>query len=163
MGILYILNYVDRSALAATKVYGIMDDLNMSLQDFATAISILFVGYIPFQIPSNMIMTVDTRPGLYLCGAATIWGAVSAATAAVQNFQSLLALRVILGITEAVFFPGILYYLSAWYTKHELGKRYAALFMFQMIGSAFGGLIAAGCLTLDGRYGIRGWRWLFIV
>jgi hypothetical protein len=86
MGILYILNYVDRSALAATKVYGIMEDLNMSTSDFATAISILFgrfprrqrlccellnhanlasiVGYIPFQIPSNLIMTKITRPGL---------------------------------------------------------------------------------------------------
>jgi hypothetical protein len=56
MGILYILNYVDRSALAAAKVYGIMDDLGMTTQQFATAISILFVGYLPFQIPSNLIM-----------------------------------------------------------------------------------------------------------
>lgn len=98
-----------------------------------------------------------------LCLAATIWGAVSACTAAAQTYHALLGLRVILGITEAVFFPGILYFLSAWYTKAELGKRYAALFTFQMIGSAFGGFVAAACLTLDGRYGIRGWRWLFIV
>lgn len=68
-----------------------------------------------------------------------------------------------LGVTEAVFFPGVLYLLSAWYTKNELGKRVAALFMFQMLGSAFGGFVAAACLTLDGRYGIAGWRWLFIV
>lgn len=98
-----------------------------------------------------------------ICAAATLWGTVSACTAAVQSYHGLLAQRIVLGMTEAVFFPGILYYLSAWYTKTELGKRYAALFMFQMIGSAFGGFIAAGCLTLDGRYGIRGWRWLFIV
>lgn len=68
-----------------------------------------------------------------------------------------------LGVTEAVFFPGVIYFMSAWYTKSELGKRLGALFMFQMIGSAFGGFIAAACLTLDGRYGIAGWRWLFIV
>ncbi|KAI1100139.1 major facilitator superfamily domain-containing protein [Jackrogersella minutella] len=163
MGVLYILNYVDRSALAATKVYGIMDDLGMSTTDFATAISILFVGYIPFQIPSNLLMTRISRPGLYICSAATVWGCVSAATAAVKTYKSLLIIRVFLGVTEAVFFPGVIYFLSAWYTKNELGKRLAALFMFQMIGSAFGGLIAAACLTLDGRYGISGWRWLFIV
>ncbi|KAH8647887.1 major facilitator superfamily domain-containing protein [Xylariales sp. PMI_506] len=163
MGILYILNYVDRSALAATKVYGITDELHMTTTQFATAISILFVGYIPFQIPSNLVMTKITRPGLYLCLAATVWGCVSACTAAVKSYSGLLGIRVILGITEAVFFPGILYFLSAWYTRQELGKRYAALFMFQMIGSAFGGFIAAACLTLDGRYGISGWRWLFIV
>ncbi|TPX11277.1 uncharacterized protein E0L32_001095 [Thyridium curvatum] len=163
MGILYILNYVDRSALAATKVYGIMEDLNMTNTDFATAISILFAGYIPFQIPSNLVMTKIPRPGLYICSAAAVWGAVSACTAAVKSYEGLLVVRVFLGITEAVFFPGVIYFLSAWYTKSELGKRLAALFMFQMLGSAFGGFVAAACLTLDGRYGIAGWRWLFIV
>lgn len=53
-------------------------------------------------------MTKIPRPGLYICSAATIWGSVSAATAAVQNYPSLLALRVLLGITEAVFFPGVI-------------------------------------------------------
>ncbi|CAK7246175.1 MAG: hypothetical protein STHCBS139747_007798 [Sporothrix thermara] len=163
MGILYILNYVDRSALAAAKVYGLMDDLGMTTQQFATAISILFVGYLPFQIPSNLVMTRITRPGLYICSAAAIWGAVSACTAAAQSYSGLLAIRVFLGVTEAVFFPGVLYFLSAWYDRSQLGKRVAALFMFQMLGSAFGGFVAAACLTLDGRYGIAGWRWLFIV
>ncbi|KAL1902336.1 hypothetical protein Sste5346_001312 [Sporothrix stenoceras] len=163
MGILYILNYVDRSALAAAKVYGIMDDLGMTTQQFATAISILFVGYLPFQIPSNLIMTRITRPGLYICSAAAIWGAVSACTAAAKSYTGLLVIRVFLGVTEAVFFPGVLYFLSAWYDRSQLGKRLAALFMFQMLGSAFGGFVAAACLTLDGRYGIAGWRWLFIV
>ncbi|CAI6089327.1 unnamed protein product [Clonostachys chloroleuca] len=163
MGILYILNYVDRSALAATKVYGIMEDLNMTTAQFATAITFLFIGYIPFQIPSNLIMTKVTRPGLYICSAATVWGAVSASTAAVKTYHTLLVVRVFLGVTEAVFFPGVIYFLSAWYTKQELGKRLAALYVFQMIGSAFGGFIAAACLTLDGRHGIAGWRWLFIV
>ncbi|KAI5865657.1 MFS general substrate transporter [Durotheca rogersii] len=163
MGILYILNYVDRSALAATKVYGITEDLNMTPNEFATAISILFVGYIPMQIPSNMVITKISRPGLYICSAAIIWGAVSASTAAVQTYQGLLGIRVLLGVTEAVFFPGMIYFLGAWYTSKELGKRLAALFIFQMLGSAFGGFVAAACLTLDGRYGIAGWRWLFIV
>lgn len=55
---------VDRSALAATKVYGIMEDLGMNTTDFATVISILFVGYLPFQIPSNLLITKISRPGL---------------------------------------------------------------------------------------------------
>lgn len=64
IGILYILNYIDRQNLAAAKLQGIMDDLNMTTQEFATAISILFVGYLPFQIPSNMIITKISRPGM---------------------------------------------------------------------------------------------------
>ncbi|KAH8180277.1 major facilitator superfamily protein [Sarocladium implicatum] len=163
IGVLYILNYIDRQALAATRVYGIMEDLNMSEAQFATAISILFVGYLPFQIPSNMVMTIVPRPGLYLCIAATIWGVVSTCTAAVKSYEALLVVRVFLGVTEAVFFPGVIYYLSAWYPKQRLGKRLALLFVFQMVGNAFGGFVAAACLTLDGKHGIEGWRWLFIV
>ncbi|CAD0092582.1 unnamed protein product [Aureobasidium vineae] len=129
--------------LAAAKLQGIMEDLNMSTTDFATAVSILFVGYLPFQIPSNLILSSITRPGAYICTATIIWGAISAATAAVTTYKSLLAVRVILGAVEAVFFPGVIYLLSSC--------------------NAFGGLIAAGILKLDGVHGIRGWRWLFIM
>lgn len=64
---------------------------------------------------------------------------------------------------ESAFFPGAIYLLSAWYTKNELGKRIGGLYVGQQVGNAFGGLIAAGCLKLDGRMGLSGWRWLFII
>lgn len=163
MGILYILNYIDRQNLAAAKLQGIMEDLNMSTQQFATAISILFVGYLPFQIPSNLIMIKVPRPGMYICCAVAIWGAISAATAAVKTYGQLLAVRAILGAAEAVFFPGAIYFLSAWYVKAELGKRIAALYIAQQVGNAFGGLFAAAVLKLDGAHGIAGWQWLFII
>jgi hypothetical protein len=67
MGILYVLNYIDRQNLAAAKLQGIMEDLDMTTQQFATAISILFVGYLPFQLPSNLIISRLTRPGLCKC------------------------------------------------------------------------------------------------
>lgn len=56
-----------------------------------------------------------------------------------------------------------LYFLSAWYKKDELAKRIGGVFMFQALGQALGGFIAAACLTLEGKHGIAGWRWLFIV
>ncbi|KAL3470015.1 hypothetical protein BJX99DRAFT_58226 [Aspergillus californicus] len=67
IGILYILNYVDRQNLAAAKLQGIMEDLNMTTQQFATAVSILFVGYLPLQIPSNLLITRISRPRMYIC------------------------------------------------------------------------------------------------
>ncbi|PSN73775.1 MFS general substrate transporter [Corynespora cassiicola Philippines] len=163
IGILYILNYIDRQNLAAAKLQGIMDDLNMNTQQFATAISILFVGYLPFQIPSNLIIAKISRPGMYICCAVVIWGSISAATATVKTYGQLLAVRAILGIAEAVFFPGAIYFLSAWYTKQELGKRIASLYIAQQFGNAFGGLFAAGIFQLEGTHGIRGWQWLFII
>ncbi|WVR07255.1 hypothetical protein IAU60_004296 [Kwoniella sp. DSM 27419] len=161
--VLYVLNYIDRNNLAAAKLQGIMTDLHMTTQQFATAIAILYAGYIPFQIPSNYLISLFPRPGLYICCAVVIWGTISGCTAAVKTYSQLLGIRVLLGAAEAVFFPGALYYLSAWYTKSELGKRYAGLFIGQQLGNAFGGLIAAGVLKLDGAHGLRGWRWLFII
>ncbi|KIW19314.1 hypothetical protein PV08_03608 [Exophiala spinifera] len=163
IGILYILNYIDRQNLAAAKLQGITKDLNMTTEQFATSISILFVGYLPFQIPSNLLITKISRPGMYICVAVVIWGSISAATAAVNSYGQLLAVRVILGVVEAVFFPGAIYFLSAWYTKRELGKRIAGLYIAQQVGNAFGGLFAAGIGKLDGTHGIAGWRWLFII
>ncbi|WWC64277.1 uncharacterized protein I303_106887 [Kwoniella dejecticola CBS 10117] len=163
VGILYILNYIDRQNLAAAKLQGIMEDLNMDANQFATAVSILFVGYLPLQIPSNLLITRFKRPGMYICTAVVIWGAISAATAAVQSYKQLLAVRAILGGVEAVFFPGAIYYLSAWYPKRELGKRLAGLYIAQQFGNAFGGLLAAAILQLKGVHGIAGWRWLFII
>lgn len=163
IGILYILNYIDRQNLAAAKLQGITKDLHMTTQQFATSISILFVGYLPFQIPSNLIITKVTRPGMYICCAVVIWGSISACTAAVHSYGQLLAVRCILGVAEAVFFPGAIYFLSAWYTKKELGKRIAGLYIAQQVGNAFGGLFAAAIGQLDGVHGIAGWRWLFIV
>ncbi|KAK9234135.1 major facilitator superfamily domain-containing protein [Lipomyces kononenkoae] len=163
IGILYILNYVDRQNLAAAKLQGIMEDLNMSTQQFATAISILFVGYLPFQIPSNLIITKVSRPGMYICFAVAIWGTISASTAAAKTYGQLLAVRAVLGAVEAAFFPGVIYYLSAWYTKKELGKRIAGLYIAQQVGNAFGGLFAAAILQLNGVHNIAGWQWLFII
>ncbi|KAJ5798623.1 uncharacterized protein N7503_007919 [Penicillium pulvis] len=163
IGILYILNYVDRQNLAAAKLQGIMEDLNMTTEQFATAVSILFVGYLPFQIPSNLIITKVSRPGMYICLAVAIWGCISASTAAVKSYGQLLAVRAILGAAEAVFFPGAIYYLSAWYTKMELGKRIAGLYIAQQVGNAFGGLFAAAVMQLDGARNIAGWQWLFII
>ncbi|KAH8198357.1 hypothetical protein TruAng_007454 [Truncatella angustata] len=163
IGILYILNYIDRQNLAAAKLQGIMEDLNMTTQQFATAVSILFVGYLPFQIPSNLLITKISRPGMYICCAVVIWGGISAATASVKTYGQLLAVRAVLGVAEAVFFPGAIYYLSAWYTKKELGKRIASLYIAQQFGNAFGGLFAAAILKLNGHHGIAGWQWLFII
>jgi hypothetical protein len=117
--ILLILNYLDRNALALARVQGIEADLGMAGRNFNTAISVLFVGYIIGQVPSNLALT-RARPSLYIPGFAVLWGAVSATTAAANSFGHLVAIRFFLGVCEAPFFPGILFFLSSWYTKQEL-------------------------------------------
>lgn len=93
-----------------------------------------------------------------------VWGIISGATGACQNFAGLVVCRFFLGFIEAAYFPGCLFYLSAWYTRKELGLRTAVLYSGSLISGAFGGLITAGITSnMDGTQGLRAWRWVFII
>jgi MFS family permease len=73
------------------------------------------------------------------------------------------ALRAILGILEAGFYPGCVYLLSTWYPRYELQKRNAVFYLIGSMASAFAGILAYGLMQLDDRAGLTGWRWIFIV
>lgn len=116
------------------------------------------------QIPSNLFLNKIGRPRIYLPVAMIVWGMISAATAGVHSFSGLIAVRFFLGFVEAPFFPGCLFFLSSWYTRKELGFRTAMLYSGSLISGAFSGLIAAGIVkNMDGKLGLRSWRWLFII
>lgn len=137
------------------------EDLGMDPEStqFNTAISILFVGYLTMQLPSNLLLS-RLRPSIYLGSVMVIWGTVCACTAAVQNYAGLLVVRVLLGVTEAPFFPGAIFLMSSWYTRRELTKRIAWFYSGVAVANGFSGLISAGILAnLEGAAGIEGWRW----
>lgn len=161
------MNYLDRNNIATARLAGnpgLEEDLNMTDSQYETCVSILFVGYILMQIPSNLFLNKVGKPALYLPGVMVIWGAISLCTAAAENFGGLLAIRFFLGFIEAAYFPGCLYFLSCWYTRKELAFRSAVLYSGSLISGAFAGLIAAGITSgMDGKAGIAAWRWLFII
>ncbi|KAF4436267.1 hypothetical protein F53441_13301, partial [Fusarium austroafricanum] len=161
--VMYFLNYVDRNAIAQARLNNLEEDLNMTGTEFNTTVSILFVGYVLMQIPSNMLIT-KVKPGIYMSAWMLVWAAVSACTALVKNYGGLVACRFFLGITEAPFYPGATYMLSIFYTRKEVATRIAALYCAQILATGFSGLIAAGIFAgMDGMAGLAGWRWLFIV
>ncbi|KAE9581602.1 hypothetical protein CGMCC3_g2309 [Colletotrichum fructicola] len=160
----YLLNWIDRNNYASARLAGLEDDLNLGLTQYQTGLSILFVGYILGQIPSNLLLNWFGRPSLYLGFFTIAWGMVSAFTALVQSFAGIVICRFILGFVEAPFFPGVLFYLSKWYTKKEMNLRMSIFYSGALIAGAFGNLIAAG--ILEGLAGVRGlsaWRWLYIL
>ncbi|KAK1531197.1 major facilitator superfamily transporter [Colletotrichum paranaense] len=172
---LYMFNYLDRNNLAQAKLDKFEADLGLVGEQFNTAVAIFNVGtvadplsswrirYMVAQLPSNMLIT-RVRPSIYLPCCVLLWSCVSASTAAAKNFSSLVAIRVILGIVEAPFFPGIFYVLSCWYTQKEIAFRTAILYSGMLIATAFSGLIAAAVFAhLDGARGLAGWQWLFII
>ncbi|KAL9617215.1 MAG: hypothetical protein Q9160_007976 [Pyrenula sp. 1 TL-2023] len=162
--IMYILNYLDRNNIAAARLAGLEDDLQLKGDQYQTAVSILFVGYLLMQVPSNLFLNKFGKPAIYLPSAMVVWGIISGATAGVQSYGGLIAVRFFLGFVEAAYFPGCLYFLSAWYTRKELGFRTAMLYSGSLISGAFSGLVAAGITgNMDGDHGLRAWRWLFII
>ncbi|KAF8639444.1 hypothetical protein AX16_010299 [Volvariella volvacea WC 439] len=162
--VIYILNYIDRNNAGAARLRGFEADLNLKDEEFATLLSILYVGYIIMQIPSNMFLNWMGRPSLYLPVCMMIWGAISCLTGITHNFVGALLTRFFLGFVEAAFFPGALFLLSKWYKRNELGLRTAILYCGNIISNAFGALMASGILSgMDGILGHAAWRWLFFV
>ncbi|KAH8171278.1 major facilitator superfamily protein [Sarocladium implicatum] len=162
--LMYILNYLDRNAIGAAKVAGIVPSLGLTDSQFQLSVSILFIGYVLMQVPSNLFLNKIGRPSIYLPACMAAWGVLCAATGATQSFSGLAATRFLLGFTEAAYFPGCMLCLTVWYTRKELALRTALLYCGSLLSGAFSGLLTAGITSsLDGVRGLESWRWLFIV
>ncbi|KAI1870801.1 uncharacterized protein JN550_004947 [Neoarthrinium moseri] len=162
--LVYILNYLDRNAIGSARLGGLEADLKLKANEFQTCVSVLFVGYILMQVPSNMLLNKIGRPGIYLSVCMMVWGVLCACSGATHNFGGLLTTRFLLGFVEAAFYPGCLAMLSAWYPRKELGVRTGLFYSGSMLSGAFSGLIAAGITqNMDGVGGLLSWRWLFII
>jgi len=161
MMLLYVTNYLDRvnvgfAALTMNK------DLGFSATVYGFAAGIFFLSYALFQIPATvMLERIGARRTVFAIMAA--WGACSAATAFVHEPIAFYTLRVLLGIAEAGFFPGIILYLTFWFPK-EYRARFTAIFMLAIpLSSTLGGPLSGLILGMDGVHGLRGWQWLFLI
>ncbi|TEA17049.1 putative transporter [Colletotrichum sidae] len=160
---MYILAYIDRQNIGNAKVAGMEADLNLTDDQYAMLLSIFFIGYLACEVPSNMILT-RSQPSWYLPGIMIIWGSICAVMSVVKNYHGMLALRFFLGCIEAGFSPGVLYVMTCWYKKEEIGKRFSIFYTASLCSGAVSGLLA-GAITgnMEGVRGIRGWRWLYLI
>ncbi|KAI0629055.1 MFS general substrate transporter [Trametes polyzona] len=162
--LIFIMNYIDRTAVTAARLKGLQQDLGLADIQYSTVLAILYVSYTPAQIPSNMILNRISRPSYYIPLCVMLWGLTSAMTGVTRNYAGILAARIFVGLPEAAFYPGAMYLLSRWYTRKELAFRSAILYGGLLISNAFGSLMAAGILSrMEGKMGIRAWRWLFYI
>jgi len=161
MMVLYVTNYLDRvnvgfAALTMNK------DLGFSPSIYGFAAGIFFLSYALFQVPANVILErVGARRSVF-CIMAT-WGALSAATAFVQEPLTFYILRFLLGVAEAGFFPGMILYLTFWFPQ-LYRARFTAIFMAAIpLSSILGGPLSGVILGMDGVAGFHGWQWLFLL
>lgn len=109
---------------------------------FLTTLTVYFVGYIVFDIPCNIALKL-TSPRLWLPTLTLVWGIVCTLTSLTQNFGEFLTARFILGVTESGYFPGVMFYLSMWYSRNEQLYRFALVLSSVTLGGTFGGLFVS--------------------
>ncbi|KAJ3337926.1 hypothetical protein HDU93_000313 [Gonapodya sp. JEL0774] len=171
VSIMYFLAFLDRvnignAKVANNDVKASVDTMEASLGldgvQFNWAVSIFFVPYCLLEVPSNFMMRI-AGPKIWLARIMVSWGIVSTCQAFVTNFAGLMACRALLGAAEAGLFPGVLYFFTFWYRKHEISTRVAVLFSFNSIASAFSGLLATALAQLNGQGNLKGWQWILLL
>src|SRR5499426_4364208 len=157
----YLINYIDRTNVSFAALT-MNQDVGLTAYWYGLGAGIFFLGYALFEVPSNMILyRVGAR--LWIARIMITWGIISGLMAIVTGPTSFIVLRFLLGVAEAGFFPGIIFYLTYWfpaaYRARIIGYFMAAIPLSTVIGAPVSGLL----LGLDGFAGLKGWQWLFIL
>ncbi|KAF2969097.1 hypothetical protein GQX73_g4491 [Xylaria multiplex] len=160
---LYLITYLDKTNIGNAQIEGLLDSLHMDGTQFNIAVSVFFVPYILAEVPSNMILNKFTKPSTFIGILVLGWGIIMTLTGIVKDFGGLIAVRLLLGLFEAGFFPGAILLISKWYLPNESQSRIALLYSSAASGGAFSGLLAYAIAKLNGVGGLEGWRWIFIL
>ncbi|KAL6235276.1 hypothetical protein BDW75DRAFT_230457 [Aspergillus navahoensis] len=162
VSLMYLFCFIDRANVGNARLAGLEDDLQMTGYDYNALLSVFYISYIVFEIPSNIACKL-IGPGWFLPALTLLFGICSVGTAFVQSFSSACGVRFLLGIFEAGMLPGIAYYLSRWYRRVELALRLSIYLIMAPLAGAFGGLLASGILNLDSFGGLKTWRMIFAI
>ncbi|KAJ8117585.1 hypothetical protein OPT61_g1248 [Boeremia exigua] len=148
VALLYLFCFIDRANIGNARLAGFEKDLGLKGYDYNTVLSVFYISYIIFEIPSNVICKW-LGPGWFIPAISLGFGVSSIATAFVHNRAQVCAVRFLLGVFEAGVLPGIAYYLSRFHSRAELGFRLGLYIVMAPLAGAFGGLLASAILTLD--------------
>ncbi len=160
--LLYVVNILDRVNVGFARLQ-MLDDLGLSEAVYALGAGIFYVGYLSFEVPSNLILSrVGARR--WLARIMVSWGLITCAMLAVRGPWGFCLLRALLGVAEAGFFPGVILYLTYWFPARERARAVAFFMAASPVTGAMGGPLSGALLQFtDGALGLRGWQWLFLV
>ncbi|KAM3161549.1 hypothetical protein ACU8KH_03649 [Lachancea thermotolerans] len=159
----YWINYVDRVGFANAYVSGMKGDLELEGDQFNLINTCFTVGYVLGMIPNNLILLM-VQPRIWLSFCTLAWGVLTLSMYKVTSFQQCCAIRFFQAVFESCTFSGTHLILGSWYKEKELTIRTAIFTSSGLIGSIFSGFMQVAIhKSLDGRRGLSGWRWLFII
>lgn len=159
---LFMVTFWDRVNIGNAKIQGLTKELNMHGTDFNVATLILFIPFILFEIPENLILK-KLKPYQWLSFLMFGCGISNMAMGFVKTKGALIGVRFLLGMFEAGIGPGSVFLISSYYRSFELPSKLSIWYLSGIAGAAFGGLLAYGIVRMDGMQGYSGWRWIFIV
>lgn len=159
--LLYVVAFLDRVNFGYAALE-MNSTLGLSAEVFGFLSGIFFVGYLIFEIPSNMILQrIGAR--IWISRIIISWGIVVIVTAAATDAFQLAALRFLLGVAEAGFFPGVILYITCWFRRQELARAVALFMTALAVSNIIGAPLSTWILDNIHWFGIEGWRWLFIL
>jgi len=157
----YLFAYMDRVNVSFAAVQ-MNDDLKFSATIYGLGGGLFFLGYALFEIPSNL-MLVRFGARQWLARIIISWGLLSAGMMFVQTPMQFYVMRFLLGVAEAGFYPGVIYYFSGWFPISHRGRAVSRFYIATPVSSIVMGGLSAWLLSLDGAADLRGWQWLFLV
>lgn len=160
MGLLYFVAFLDRVNIGFAALT-MNAELGLTPRMFGFASGIFFIGYVLFEVPSNIIMErIGAR--LWIARIMITWGLLSAGTAFVSSPHQLYVLRFLLGVAEAGFFPGMILYLTYWFPAAWRARILSAFMIALPVSSAIGNPVSSALLSLQ-AHGLQGWQWMFLL
>jgi ACS family tartrate transporter-like MFS transporter len=159
--LLYIVCFLDRVNIGFAALQ-MNQELGFSPGTYGLGAGIFFLGYVSFEIPSNLILArIGARA--WIARIMITWGLIACAMMFIRGPVSLIGLRFLLGVAEAGFFPGMIYYLTLWYPEAERARAVARFMLAIPLSGVVGGPISGALLSLHGAFGLSGWQWLFLL
>ena len=159
--VLYVCNFLDRTNVAIAALQ-MNRDLHFSATAYGFGAGIFSLGYALFEVPSNLVLArVGAR--YWISRIMITWGLVAAAMMFVRTPLHFYGLRFLLGVAEAGFVPGIIYYLNGWFPAAQRARALSCFLIAVPISAAIGNPLGAWLLELDGLRGLAGWQWLFLL
>jgi sugar phosphate permease len=157
----YMFAYLDRVNVGFAK-FQMQSALGLSDAAYGVGAGIFFIGYVLFELPSNLLLPrIGARKTFSRI--MVLWGITSACMLFVRNVPMFYGMRFLLGVFEAGFAPGMIYYLSCWYGSTRMARAIAIVFLAGPIGGILGGPLSAWLLsTFSGVGGLEGWQWMFL-
>ncbi|TDG03885.1 MFS transporter [Paraburkholderia guartelaensis] len=161
LGVLYLVAYIDRSNIAFAKLQ-MLGSLGLSEVAYGLGASLFFIGYLLFEVPSNVLLHKYGAPR-WMARIMFTWGVVTILLAFTRNATMFYILRFLLGASEAGLYPGVIYYLTLWFPQRHRVRMLGYFTVGSSLGNMIGAPICGWLLDKGGLFGLQGWQLVFVV